>query len=176
VLEALVERTMQEAILHLAPIVEDRQQPALAKLTRFFEAVARWKTARKTYLMALLRTWYDDKNLVVRQKMTASGVKWFTSFLAEIIQQGVREGVMDTPYPEHASAVAMSLMINLGDTVGALLLSIEPESSEAFRTDCLARINQTTAAYTHAIERVLGAPAGSILLFDPAMMAEWVKP
>ncbi len=176
VLEALVERTMQEAIKHLTPITQDPNQPALVKLKHFFDAIARWKTARKTYLMALLKTWYDDKNILVRQKMTASGIKWFSGVLSEIIQQGAQEGVFDTPFPEQTSAVAISMMMNMGDAVGGLLLSLDPESDQAQRSARLQEIKRTVVVYNHAIERVLGAAPGSILLFDPDLMDEWVNP
>jgi hypothetical protein len=37
-------------------------------------------------------------------------------------------------------------------------------------------MQDATAAYTDAIERVLGAPTGSITLFNPELLKEWVMP
>src|ERR1700752_3903655 len=67
-LEALIERMQQEALQLFTPIVQDQHLPALDKLQRYIDAGVRWKTARKTFLIELLRVWYTDHNAIVRQK------------------------------------------------------------------------------------------------------------
>jgi TetR/AcrR family transcriptional repressor of nem operon len=175
-LEALVERTQRQAEEILIPIVQDPSLPALAKLELLFNTVARWKTAQKAYLLGLLRAWYTDDNSIVRQKQIASSVKWLTPILAGIIRQGLQEGVMDTPFPDHAGMIAVSLMVSLGDSIGGMLLSLKPDNDDECRSEYLRLMLDSTAAYTDAIERVLGAPTGSIYLFDPQLLQEWVMP
>src|SRR6476620_9832327 len=68
-LEALIERMQQEAEQLIVPIMQDPHLRTLEKLQRFFDTAARWKTARKTYILGLLRVWYADDNAIVRQKV-----------------------------------------------------------------------------------------------------------
>src|SRR5438093_12568621 len=48
-LEAIIERMLQEVEQLLVPIVHDPQLPALEKFQRFFAVSAGWKTARKEF-------------------------------------------------------------------------------------------------------------------------------
>lgn len=169
-LEALVERMQQEAEQFLVPIVEDSRLPTLEKIQRFFTTIARWKTAQKGFLLALLRVWYADDNALVRQKLTAAGVEWFTPLLAATIRQGVHEGVLTVPNPDRTGEVVLSLLQGFGDALGRLLLSYEPKGGD------LRRVDGTVAAYTDALERVLGAPKASLTLIDPETLREWFVP
>src|SRR5712691_1713827 len=57
-LEALIERLLDEGVQLLLPIVDDPHLPALEKLQRLFDRLVRWKTAQKTFLLALMRVLY----------------------------------------------------------------------------------------------------------------------
>src|SRR4030065_618904 len=117
-LEALIERMVEEAEPLLTEIVRDPRLPALEKLQRFFDRAARWKTARKSYLLALLRIWYADENDIVRDKLRASAPQRFGPLLPEIIRQGIREGVLTAAYPDQAGAVVLSLVPEPGGYFG----------------------------------------------------------
>ena len=173
-LEALVERTQQEAIKVLQPIVEDPDLPILEKLEHFFSTIAQWKTARKDYLMALLRIWYADDNAIVRQKMITAGAKWITPILARLIHQGTDEGVLHTSFPEQVGEVTVALMIRMGETIAEQMLALDANDSEEGRAEALREMEKTIVVYTDAIERVLGAPTGSLTLFDREVLKVWV--
>ncbi len=83
-----------------------------------------------------------------------------------IIHQGIEEGVLTTPYPEHVGEVVMSVTQAAGETLGRLLLSSEGKRDNG-------RIESTVAVYTDALERVLGAPSGSLPLVDTETLKEW---
>ncbi len=167
VLEALIERMQEEVEQLLLSIVQDPHLPALEKLRRFFPMLARWKTARKTFILALLRVWYTDDNALFRQKLRATVVKRVTPLLTGIIRQGIQEGVLTTSYPDQVGEVIVSLVLDLGDTLAWLLLSWEP------KRDDVRRVESTVAAYTDALERALGAPTGSLPLVDAQTLQEW---
>ena len=167
-LEALIERMQQEVEQLLVPIVHDSHLPAIEKLQRFFPMLARWKTARKAFILALLPVLYADDNAIFRQKVRAIAVKRVTPLLTMIIRQGIQEGVLTTSYPDQVGEVVVSLVLDLGDTLAGMLLSWEPNR------DAWPRMESTVAAYTDALERVLGAPAGSLPLVDAETLKEWV--
>lgn len=166
-LEALIERRQREAELLLRPILEDPQLSALEKIQRYFDAAANWKTAQKGFFLGLLHGWYNDNNAIVRHKVYAAGVKWFAPQLTLVVCQGIQEGALTTPYPDQVGEVILSLFQGLGDSLANAILSHEP------RQDSFQRAEKTVAAYTDALERVLGAPTGSLPLVDVETLKEW---
>lgn len=166
-LEALIERMRQEVEPVILPIVNDPDLPPLDKIHRFFDATARWKTARKDYLLSLLRIWYADENAIVRQKTTANVYKWFTPLLAGVVRQGAQEGVLATKFPDQAAEIILAMLQSLGDTFKDLLFGSEPQAEK------MQRAAAVVAAYNDAMERVLGTPAGTLNLIDAETLNEW---
>jgi AcrR family transcriptional regulator len=169
-LEALIERMMLDAEQVLTPIVNDPNLPALVKFQGFFDTIARWKTARKDFILALLQGWYSDGNAIVRQKVSAAGIKWYAPLLTEIICQGIREGVMNNPYPEQAGEVVLALMLGMGDAMAGLFLP------DGLHPSDLPHIQGILASYGDALERILGTPTGSIQFVEMVTLQEWVAP
>ncbi len=169
-LEALIDRIQEEAEPLIVPIVTDPDLSALEKLHRFFDTTARWKTARKEYLLSLMKVWYADENILIRTKTHARIIKHFSVMLADIIRQGVAEGVMATAYPEQMADMAFAILLNMGDTFMELLLNDSDDPTQLQRAIVL------TGAYNDALERMLGAATGSLHLVDKAVLEEWFAP
>jgi TetR/AcrR family transcriptional repressor of nem operon len=170
-LEALVERMIVvEVEPLLTPVVQDPHLTALEKLNRYFDTAIRWKTANKAFMLELLRVWLGDENAIVRQKLFAMTVRRITPLLADIIRQGVREGVFNTCYPDQVCQVIIYILQGLSDTIIELLLSSEA-NRDAARIE--SGITLYTEALTDALERILGTPKGSLHLIDPEMLKEW---
>ena len=167
VLEALVERMVGEMEPLLRSIVNDSSSSALEKLQQYYATAVRWKTEQKELLFELIRIWYADENLIVRQKLTAKTLERISPLLTKIIQQGVREGVFDTAYPEFISQVNLYLLQGLSDAFVELLFAPEEEPAAVQRSVALF------AAYNDALVRILGAPKDSIQLMDQETLADW---
>ncbi len=166
-LEAIIERMLDEAEKLLAPLLNDSTLPALVKFERFFTSVADWKTAQKSFVLALLKVWYQDDNAIVRQKLRVTMVHHISPLIATIIRQGNQESVMAVSDPDQAGEVALQLVYDLSDTIGLLLVSYQSA------LDSLEPIAAKIAAYTEAIERVLGVASGSLYLVDMEVMRQW---
>ena len=167
-LDGLIDSMLTDAENMLAPIVADPNLTAVEKLRRYFDTAVQWKTAQKELMLALLRIWYTDQNAIVRQKQQALAFKRVAPMLATIIRQGVDEGTFTTRYPEQTAAVVVALIASLGDTWANLLLADRPAPDAAQQLEC------GLAAYSEALERVLGAPAGSLPLMDAEALKAWV--
>lgn len=167
-LEALIERILQQAEAIILPIVNDPHLSALEKLQRYFDSVARWKTERVDLMLALLRIWYTDDNLLVRQKVTAQGLKVIMPPLTKVIQQGMQEGVLATAYPDRVCEVIFSMMLAMADKLAEILLA--PPAPKSI----LPQLESTLEVYTNAIERVLGTPAGTLCLIDRKILKQWI--
>jgi hypothetical protein len=114
----------------------------------------------------VLQVWCDD-NALVRQKATANVIEWVAPLLAGVIRQGVQEGALATSFPDQSAEIVLSLLISLGDAFKDLFFGAEPLSEKA------QRATTVVAAYNDAMERVLGAPAGSLNLIDAETLNEW---
>lgn len=172
VLEALVERMAVEQVVPLLrAVVQDPHLTALEKLQGYFDTAVRWKTGRKSFMLELVKVWYSDENALVRQKLLATMIKYNTPLFMEIIHQGVREGIFTTPYPEYASQMYINLIQSVGDTFAGMLLSEEAKPGNSLR-----QAETLVTAYNDALERMLGAPQGSIHLMDIKSLKVWFPP
>jgi AcrR family transcriptional regulator len=166
-LDTLVERMLDQAEQVLRPIVEDPALTAAGKLNRYFATVAEWKTTQKGLLTALRRVWHSDGNAVVRQKHQSIFLERIAPMIAAMIRQGVAEGVFAAAHPEQISEILINLGAGLKDARNKILLADPPIP------DALPRLKRLVAAYTEAIERVLGAPAGTLKLVDRKTLRAW---
>ena len=166
-LDALVDRMGNEAEQTLLPIVQDPHLPALQKFRRYFEASARWKTHQKTLIISLLRMWYTDENAFIRQKMTSESLKSTAHLLEPIIRQGIQEKVFTTRYPEQVAVIVAGVALSLTDTIIGLFLSPRPDEATFQQAEIILD------AYVDTIERIVGAPSGSLNVFEPDAFKEW---
>lgn len=170
--EGILERYGQSLEQLLQPIARDTRLSALEKLQRFYDTLNRRKLAEKDFLLTLAPSLYTDHNALFRQKLIAEGLKWHTSLLTEIIQQGVQEGVLTTPYPDEAGKMIAALIMDLGETImkDALFIGGHIDIPQ------LQRMERLIAAYSDAFEKIIGAPSGSLVFFDFATFKKWLSP
>ena len=169
VLEAVVERmAVEQAEPIFLSIIQDPNLPALEKLHQYFELSSRWKTSRRALVIELVKVWYSDENALARQKMLARTVEHMAPFFTEIIKQGIQEGVFTTPYPEVASQVTINLIYDLAFDSGQMFISEEIKEIEN-----LQKVETLYMAYSDVLERVLGAPKGSIQLMTAEALNIW---
>jgi AcrR family transcriptional regulator len=167
VLEALILQMQQEGEQLFRRIVHEPNLPALARLQRSFDVTGRWKTARKDYLLTLLRIWNTDENAILRQKFQSSFVQHLTPLITEVITEAHEEGVVTTPFPDQAGSLVLALILGFGEAVTPLLLARERSAEQ------LPQAERLVAAYNDALERVLGAPPGALHLMDLLTLHEW---
>ncbi len=173
-LEALIDRLADEAEAKFIPLLNDPTLPALEKMRRYFSSAVQWKATQKDYMLALLRIWYSDENVLTRQKVFATMLQRVAPSFTRVIQQGVQEGTLCTSFPEQATEISLYLILGLGDKFGEVILghkagTINLSGEEKFRI-----IQKAVEAYTDALERVLGASAGSLLLMDDDSIRVWI--
>lgn len=169
-LEALIERMASQVIQLLNPIVQDEHLPAPEKLHRVFDTASRWKTDRKDVMLNLANVWYADKNAVLRLKAQSAILPLLAPMVTTIVCQGVEQGDFHTEFPEQCSEILFSLLQGFGDNLVKLIT--KPEIT----TEDLQLLETLSASHQDAVERVLGAPSGSLPLFDTAILREWFTP
>lgn len=166
-LEALVERMVEQVIVVLQPLVEDQALSAPAKLEAVFRTAAGWKSERLDFLAELTRVWYADENVLVREKLERSGLERIRALLSPIVAQGIAEGTMTTDYPDLAGSMAMDLLRGMSEGLVRCLTAWDQ------RPDAPQRVARHIAAYQSAIEGLLGLTPGTLHLLEPGEMQAW---
>lgn len=167
-LEALIERMSDQMLQLLEPVMTNPELQSIPKLQYFFNSAAAWKTARKELMLSLLRVWYHDDNVLVREKLRLMALRRILPLLTQVICQGVREGVMNTAYPDHIAEVWFSMVYGMSETLVELAL----RSADGQGGD-IERARSYTQMYTDAMERVLGIAPGTLVMMDEAVLQEW---
>jgi len=166
-LEGLIERTGEQGLQLIRPVLTDPELNALQKLQTYFNSAMRWKTTQKAMLIPILRVWYSDDNALLRQKELAASKKIMVPMLTDVLRQGITEGLLATPHPEQMAEVLASLILGLSDALGELILAGQAGSAD------LVRVEATREAYTYSIERALGAVPSSLKLIDSETLKQW---
>ncbi len=166
-LEALIERMGKEAEAALFPAVHDPSLTAIQKFRRYFESGARWKNMQKTLIVSLMRVWYTDENAITRQKLFSASLQHTPLLLEPIIRQGIEEGVFTTPFPEQAAVIVAGIALTLSDAIIGMLLSQESDP------DVRQKLTILLDAYVDSVERILGAPSGSLRVLEPETFETW---
>ncbi len=169
-LDELIERIMAQAVELLEPIVADESLDALTKFSHFFGHVGNWKVARKDFVLDLMRVLYRDENVLLRTKMIRRSTDEVTiPKLCTIIQQGVDEGVFSVAHPRESAEVVARMGLSFSESFAYTLLEADEYG------DLLPEMERKTDAYEQGIERVLGAPAGSLSIVPRDQLREWLS-
>jgi AcrR family transcriptional regulator len=167
-LDGLIERILDDAEQVLRPIVEAKDLSAIEKFRRYFDTAGKWKVSQKSFMLDLFRVWHADANAIMRQKQEAASIKRIAPMLAEIVRQGMDEGVFSTKYPDQFANMFVGLSHGFEDKLVELLLTDHPPP------DALERLEALIGAYSDSMERILGAPPGSLPLGDINVLKEWL--
>jgi hypothetical protein len=120
-------------------------------------------------MLDLFRVWHADANAIMRQKQEAASIKRIGPMLAEIVRQGMEEGVFSTKYPEQFGNIFVGLSHGFEEKLVELLLTDHPPP------DALQRLEALIGAYSDSMERILGTPPGSLPLVDIEVLKEWLE-
>ena len=169
-LDELIERMLGQTIEMVEPIVEDENLDALEKFHLFFSSIENWKIENKTFFKRILQVFYNDGNAVLLHKLKAASVTASTPPLSKIVRQGIEEGIFDTRFPDEIGEIIIVIGQFLSETLASLLLG---ERNNGVPLDTIER--KITVTH-YSLERLLGAPSGSIKIFDFGRLGQWFEP
>lgn len=169
VLTAIADEMQEQAMAFMRPIVADETLNAIPKWNQAFSIVNSWKLARKDEMIAMVRLLQSDQNVLLRTKLQERSLALLAPELAMIIVQGVREGVFDTPFGAESAAIVLGIFQTVRNPLTDVLLNPADYDDPA-----QTMWREITAVQT-AIERVLGAAAGTLPLADFATIQAWFE-
>lgn len=163
----MVEELIAEYLVFMQAIVADQTLDAIAKWNQTVRVINNWKIEQKTELIALSGVLRMDENARLRYQLRSAGTKLMAPEWAQIIVQGVEEGVFDAEQALDASEFALAIIHTASDALTDIILNPDKYEDPVTVAQCKAKAAQT------AVERVLGAPSGSLPLVDEETMMAW---
>jgi hypothetical protein len=124
---------------------------------------------RKDELLVVMRTLYRDENILLMHKFKERAITAVIPILARIILQGVAEGHFVVESAEDSAEIFITTSQGFSEAFARILL--HPEEYE----DAAELVRRKKVAVERAIERILGAPVGSLPLFDTAIIDAWFE-
>lgn len=161
VLDGLVEEVSEPIYEKIDEIIEKNSLNAIEKLNRIFSTSSRLKLNNKEDLRKIFHLMYRPENLRLRDKIQKQSVERSAPKVAKVLKQGMEEGTFDTELPDEASRLILHMGTKLQEEISELLVDDEAKIEAK-------KFTSKYRAYENAIERVLGAPEGSIELMEEA--------
>ena len=160
-LDKLVDRATSEITAALKQIV-DSHMNAIEKFNNFFRTATVMKMQKIDVFLLMLNVMFKDENTIIRVKMYRRMVEKNVPLFSVIIKQGIEEGVFHTSFPDDIAELLMQIGTALNETVCRLLIGKDENP------DHLIKMLETKIRlYQDAMERILGAPQGSLKIYVP---------
>lgn len=166
-LEALVERMADGVERSWSDVLSRPGLSAAERLERLFAVTAQYKNARKELALALLEAWLSDRNTILRERLRELVARRMTPALVTILQQGLDDGDFTAADPDATARVIVALIQGTQDQASQLFVARQAREIE------YAEVERVFAAFTDALERILGLRPGSLSLTDPPTMQMW---
>ena len=168
-LEALTaQRTLTERS-ELTRAVTACEGDAVERLNLLFARGLPWREDNMDFAGLILRVGYAQGSLQIRECVKRALMDNARPLLGEIIAQGARQGLFYTRYPEEIGELLLAIYANINDEIAARLADgLQGEVN-------IARLADRLTVCRYAIEQLLGAPYGSIVLFDPLTLPDVLR-
>ena len=170
VMQEICVRRIAERIRRAEPELFAAQSRPVEKMNRVLRLIGLFDWSDTKYAAIMLRLCYGkDGDVHLRETLRQHLREQIRPIVEETIAQGIQAGVMCVRYPKHTGEIILRMADDLNDSA-CLLLGKNPEN-----LDVLLEITDQVHAYRDAIEVLLGAPFGSILLFDMVRLSNDVR-
>jgi len=166
ILEEICANRAVERLDRLGAEVYSRRLSPIEKLNIVLRKVSLLENEDPRYVALLLKICYLDRDVRMRDHMRTITAQRLRGYLRDVIAEGVRTEDFFVRYPGQIGEIVLSMTADADDAACRIL------SSEAENPECIIEIAEMLHAYRDAIATLLGAPFGSVELFD---MENFVK-
>lgn len=161
-LVALVEGMSQRVVNVILPVVQDDRLGALEKML----AVSRAAVAQKAAdfgpeVVLVIKQMRSRSNRLLADTIEEISQRWIMPLYSRVIAEGVAQGVFRVGHPELAAELVLGTIMGMAPRVTDLFIDALEGRSGA--VDRLVAVYQ---AIEEAVERLLGAPEGSLPIYS----------
>ncbi len=160
VLNAVVEQMIAEGASEVQSLVERAESSAIEKLNAFLGASRSWRMANIDAVLAVAEVLMRDENIIIRYKLYQHVVSLMQPALSRIIAQGKQEGFFNVADVEGTSFLLLNMMNVVAEIQTRKYLDAAQTPAD------LEVVRQSANLHLEFVERILGAPQGSIKRLD----------
>ena len=164
VLEAICEMRAQECCEQAKQAAAQTEGTATDKLNAVYHDCAVITSTNSSFVSLMIHVAYREDGALMREKMKMSQLAGMQGVLEEILAQGAAEGEFFIGDVSATAQMLLRLYLVLTDEIAFLLA--QEDSEERLLDEIVRKLN----VYRTAIERVLVAPFGSVVLFEAKEM------
>lgn len=168
-LEAICEKRTELAFEASERAVRNPDLNAVEKLNLLFGMSSIFEQDSMDFIALMLRVAYHDGAVMLREQMKMVSMRLMRPLVDDVIQEGLRENLFFVKYPESIGSLLLLLGHNMTDKISYALSRAEDDP------ECMDQIAKDLKVYRYAIETLLNAPYGSIVLFDMSRLSEVLK-
>lgn len=143
ILDAVIERMTGQLLAEAKGITKDASLPVLERLTKAMLSL----NVQSPIGLEIMNQMHKPRNALLHQKMQARLLQGVVPMLAELEEEGIRQGLFQTDYPAQAAEM---LMLYSSEAFDALA----PQSEEERQMRIMG--------FIYHAERVLGARQGAL--------------
>ena len=166
-LEAMVERMADGVEAGWEEVLTRADLSALGRLEGLFATTATYKSARRDLALALLEAWLSDRNTILRERLRELVARRMTPALERILAEEIDTGEFTATDPEATARVMVALIQGSQDAASQLFVARQAGRIE------LDDVMRVFAAFSEALERILGIEPGRLSLTDPPTLRTW---
>ena len=156
ILDAVTAFMVADAMTEIRAAVADASADAIVRLNRFLSASRNWRLAHFGLLREVIVVLHRDENAPMLRKIEAHSAAVSVPLLAEILEQGTNEGVFDPPNPLETARLILLLSQGMQEAQARMVLDL------GMSQEALAALQERADLFVEMVERMLGAPRGSI--------------
>lgn len=160
VLEAICEQRAKESCEQAEEIASTVEGNAVDKLNAVFHDSALLTNGNPGFVALLIQVAYREDGALMREKMKQCQL----AYMQPVVERILKEGVESREFfvADVASSAQMLLRLHLVFTDEIAFLLAQEDSEEKLMDAAIKKLN----VYRTAIERILVAPFGSVVLFE----------
>ena len=160
VLEAICQQRAEETCQSAMQAAARPNLTACEKLNVLLASSTLWQSDNPGFVMLLIQAAYCENGALMREKMKACQLSGMQAVLEGVLREGVESGEFFVEDAETTAGLVLRLYMQFADEIAFLLANEENELSLCEKAIAKMR------AYRTAIERLLLAPFGSIVLIE----------
>ena len=156
-LESIIDEFTNSFIIHLRPIVDNKNMSAIEKLNAYYVLNQTMKKENKALFMQAAAVWYKEDNLLYKQRLNKSLIDALTPQVEKILIQGSQEGVFDIIEPYETALLINHLGFSLRDRMLEEFLKKKPD---------MKKVQDAVKTHQRGVEKILGIPGDSLTIFS----------
>jgi len=159
-LDQLVNHFIEQSVSTVGEMMERTDLNAAERINQFFTSIRDLKVENKELMKMLMKFLYKDDNLILRHKIFKRSIELLTPPLAEIIKQGMEEGLFHPLDPGDTAEIIFMMAFSMNASVVELLLQADEKPGN------IDIIEQKIKVFEKSVERILAAPEGSFRMVE----------